>query len=175
MTNLKHKNVIQLERGAGDRLVPKDFGNIMTRRFLPVLSLTYISAVVGIAAERGSLRHFLFEDKSAYTMGLLVAAWVSVPAVIWMLLHESPIYKHMADVWYKIISALMILTLLASFILFPEAGVYGLRVYFAATIPIFLIMYVFFVKGGLPAFAAHPLTALGLTALIHGAVLNFIH
>jgi hypothetical protein len=108
-------------------------------------------------------------------MGLLVAGWVSIPAIIWIMLHEAPAYRHMAAIWYKIIAGLMILILVASFILFPEANLYGLRVYFAATIPVFLIMYIFFVKGGLPSFAAHPLTALGLTALIHGAFLNFLH
>lgn len=166
---------IELERGGPDRLVPKDFGDILTRRFLPVLSLTYVSVLVGIAAEKGSLIHFLFEEKSAYVMALMVAAWVSVPAIIWIIVNGSPIYGHLADVWYKIIAALMMMILISSFVLFPEAHVYGLRVYFAATLPVLLIMYIFFVKGGLPAFAAYPLTAMGLTALIHGAILNFIH
>lgn len=166
---------VELERGGPDRLVPKDFGEIITRRFLPVLSLTYVSVLVGIAAEKGSLIHYLFEDKSAYVMALMVAAWVSVPAVVWIIVNGNPVYSHLADIWYKIIAALMIMILVSSFILFPEAHVYGLRVYFAATLPVLLIMYVFFVKGGLPAFAAYPLTAMGLTALIHGAILNFIH
>ena len=65
----------------------------------------------------------------------------------------------------------MILVLMASFILFPEANVYGLRIYFAAAIPVFVIMYLFFVRGGLPSFAAYPLSALGLAALMHGAFL----
>ncbi len=173
--NNAQKKVVRLERHDKDRLVPKDFAEILTQRYFPVLSLTYVSAIVGIAAEKGNIFHFLFEDRSAYTMALLVAAWVSVPAVIWIMLHESPLYNRYANLWYKIISALMILILMVSFILFPEANVYGLRVYFAATIPVFLIMYVFFVKGGLPPFAAHPLTAIGLTALVHGAILNFTH
>jgi hypothetical protein len=167
------RKTIELKRGEPDRLVPKDFGEIMMHRFLPVLSLTYISALIGIAAERGSIRHYLLEDHLAYLMGLVVAAWVSVPAVIWIMLHGSMLYAHMADIWYKIIAGLMILVLMASFILFPEAGDYGLRTYFAATMPVFLIMYLFFVKGGLPSFAAHPLTALGLTALLHGAFVSF--
>src|SRR5688572_20123723 len=103
---MKHpqKKIIRLERVDSDRLVPKDFAEILTRRFLPVLSLTYLSALIGIAAEKGNLFHFLFEDKSAYTMALLVAAWVSVPAIIWIMLHENPLYNHMANLWYKIIS-----------------------------------------------------------------------
>ncbi len=169
------KKTITLERGAPDRLVPRDFGEILTRRFFPVLSLTYISALMGIAAEKGDFVHFIFEDKTAYSMALFVAAWVSVPAVIWIMLQGIPTYNHLADMWYKIISGLMILILMMSFILFPEADTYGLRIYFAATIPVFFIMYVFFVKGGLPALAAYPLTVLGITALVHGAVINFIN
>ena len=166
---------VELERGGPDRLIPKAFGEIITRRFLPVLSLTYVSVLVGIAAERGNLIHYLFENKTAYVMALIVAAWVAVPEVLWIIVNDNPVYSHLADTWYKIIAALMMMILISSFILFPEANVYGLRVYFAATLPILLIMYILFVKGGLPAFAAHPLTALGLTALVHGAILNFIH
>ena len=46
-------------------------------------------------------------------MGLVVAAWVSVPAVIWIILHESPLYTHVADIWYRLIAGLMILVLSA--------------------------------------------------------------
>lgn len=175
MTREKQRRVIEIERGAGDRLVPANLSDVVTRRFLPVLSLTYISVLVGIAAEKGAVFHFLFEEKSAYTMALMVAGWVSVPAIVWIMLNGSPFYAHIADLWYKIVSALMIMVLISSFVLFPEAEMYGLRVYFAATLPVLLIMYILFVKGGLPAFAAYPLTAMGLTALVHGAILNFIH
>ncbi len=175
MTREPQRRVVELKRGAPDRLVPTNFSEIVSRRFLPVLALTYVSALVGIAAEKGSLVHFIFEDKTAYTMALMVAAWVSVPAIVWIMLNGSPFYAHIADLWYKIISALMVMLLIASFVLFPEAEMYGLRVYFAATLPVLLIMYILFVKGGLPAFAAYPLTAIGLTALVHGAILNFIH
>lgn len=165
------KKVTYIERGAPTGLVPKGFGEIITRRFLPVLSLTYISAVIGIAAQRGDMWYYLFKHEQAYIMGLVVAAWVSVPAVIWIILHESPLYTHMADIWYRIIAGLMVMVLMASFILFPEANVYGLRIYFAAAIPVFLIMYLLFVRGGLPSFAAWPLSAFGLAALMHGAFL----
>jgi hypothetical protein len=171
MSRPAKKKIRYIERGASDRIVPKGFGEIIARRFLPVLSLTYISAVIGIAAQRGDLEYFLFRHEQAYIMGLVVAAWVSVPAVIWIILHESPLYTHIADIWYRLIAGLMTLVLMASFILFPEANVYGLRIYFAAAIPVFVIMYLFFVRGGLPSFAAYPLSALGLAALMHGAFL----
>lgn len=166
---------IELERGAPDRLLPRDFKEILTRRYFPVLSLTYVASVCGIAASEGHFVHYLFEVKTAYVMALFVAAWVSVPAVLWIVLKGSHLFNHVADDWYKITAALMTLTLMISYILLPEAEMFGLRVYFAATLPIFVVMYLFFVKGGLPAMAAHPLTALGLTFLLYGAVLGFLH
>ena len=166
---------IELERDAPDRLLPKDFTEILTRRCLPVLSLTYISSVIGIAAKKGDLLHYVFEDKSAYLMALFVPLWVAVPAVLWIILKGSHLFHAVAETWYKITAAIMSVTLLFSFILFPEANIFGLRFYFAATVPVFFVMYFFFVKGGLPAMAAHPLTALGLTFLLYGGVINFIH
>ncbi len=165
---------IRLERNAPDRLLPKDFKEILTRRYFPVLSLTYISSVVGIAAQKGDFLHYLFEDKSAYAMALFVPLWVSVPAVLWIVLKGSHLFYHVADIWYKITAVIMALTLLVSFILLPEANILGLRIYFVATIPVFFVMYFFFVKGGLPAIAAHPLSALGMSFLLYGGILNFL-
>lgn len=169
------KQKIELERGGKDRLIPKDFFKILTHRFFPVISLTYISSIVGIAAKKGSIVHFVFEDKLAHMMALLVMVWVSVPAIMWIILHSSPFFKNYADIWYKIIAAIMIVLLLMSYVLFPEINPYGLRIYFAASMPALLIMYLFFVKGGLPAFAAHPLNIAGLSFLIYGAIINFLY
>ena len=108
-------------------------------------------------------------------MALLVVLWVSFPAILWIFLQGSPGLRPVADLWYKIAAALMIALLAFSYVLFPEAQVWGLRIYFAASIPVFFIMYFLFVRSGLPAIAAHPLTALGLTMLLHGALLNFLH
>jgi len=166
---------VELERDAPDRLLPKDFREIMTRRYFPVLSLTYVASVTGIAAEKGHFIHYLFEDKTAYVMALLVALWVSIPAMLWIILKGSHLFHQVAEDWYKIVAGLMTLTLLMSYVLLPEAGMFGLRVYFAATIPVFFVMYFFFVKGGLPPMAAHPLTALGITFLFYGAVINFLY
>ncbi len=171
----EEKKTIFLERGAPDRLVPKDFADILTRRFLPVLSLSYIAAVAGIAGQKGDFFRYLFIDKSAYVMALFVMLWVSIPGILWIFIRNVPGLGHTADLWYKIVAALMIVVLAMSFILFPEAQIWGLRVYGAASIPVFFVMYLFFVKGGLPAAAAHPLTALGITMLVHGALLHFLH
>jgi hypothetical protein len=167
--------VIKLERDAPDRLVPKDFKDILYHRYFPVLSLTYIASVIGIAAKKGSIVHYVFEDKSAYVTALFVALWISVPAVLWIILHESPHFRHVADVWYKIVAAIMGGTLLMSFLLLPEANIYGLRICLVVTIPALFVLYYFFVRGGLPAMAAYPLSVLGLTFLLYGGVLNFLY
>lgn len=171
----KKQPVIKLERSGKDRLVPRDFFEILTQRYLPVVSLTYVSSVIGIAAQKGDLQHYIFDDRSAYALALLVALWVSIPAVLWIFIKASHMYNHVADDWYKISAALMFITLAISYVLFPEANVMGLRIYFVSTIPMLVIMYCFFVKGGLPAAAAHPLSALGLTFLFYGAAINLLH
>lgn len=158
-----------------DRLLPKDFWDILSRRYFPVLSLTYVSAVIGIAAKKGDFFYYLFFGKQAYVMALFVGLWVSVPAVLWIFLKNNPLFTHVADDWYKITAAIMTLTLVVSYMLFPEFNMFGLRIYFAATLPILFVLYVFFVKGGLPAVAAHPLTALGFTFLLYGAAINFLY
>ena len=171
----KDDPLIKFERGGMDRLAPKGFGEILTRRYLPVLSLTYISSVIGISGQKAHAIDYMLHDKTPYMMALFVALWVSIPAVLWIFIKGTHLYAEYADDWYKIIAGIMIVTLFLSYLLFPEVNVYGLRIYFAATIPMLVIMYFFFVKGGLPALAAHPLTALGLTFLVYGASIGFLY
>ncbi len=171
----KKRPNIELEHGAPDHLLPRDFFEILNQRYFPVLSLTYVSSVLGIAVEKGDTMQYLFYDKTAYVMALLVALWVSVPAVLWIILRGSHLFNHVADDWYKITAGIMTVTLLLSYMLFPEMNIYGMRTYFVSTIPILFVMYLFFVKGGLPPVAAYPLTALGFTFLVYGAALNFLY
>ena len=168
------KQVIRLERDGADYLVPKDFFDVLMHRLFPVLSLTYISIILAIAAEKKHFFYYLFEDNTAYIMGLFVVLWVSVPGVLWIFLKGNPLLSHTADVWYKILAIIMTLLIMFSFILFPEAHIFGLRIYFVSTVPLFVIMYFFFVKGGLPAFLSYPLNSIGFAALLYGAMINII-
>ncbi len=170
-----HGEVIKFKRGAKDILLLKDFFEILTRRYFPVLSLTYISSVVAIAAQRPDFLNYLAHNKTPYVMALFVALWVSIPAILWILMKGIHLCAPHADTWYKICSILMMMTLCISFILFPEADAYGLRLCLAATIPMLFIMYFFFVRGGLPGAAAHPLSALGLTFLIYGSLIGWVY
>ncbi len=168
----KKQYTIRIERDVEDHILPKGFFNILVNRFLPVISLTYIGSIIGVAGNRGDFIHYMFKDNTAYIMSLFVVIWVSVPAIIWMILYGNPLFKHVADIWYKILAALMVITIAVSYLLFPEGDIYGLRLYFVASIPVLLLTYILFVKGGLPSIAAYPLNALGVCAFLYGAVIN---
>lgn len=170
----KYNYTIRLERETEDHILPKEFYDVLVHRFLPVLSLTYVASILGIAANTGDFIEYLLYNRRAYMMGLFVVVWVSGPGIIWILLHESPLFRHVADLWYKILAAIMVMTITLSFLLFPEANIYGLRLYFVASIPVFILVYVLFVRGGLPPAASYPLNALGFCALIYGAAVNVI-
>ncbi len=170
----KEQHTIRLDRDEADHILPKDFYDILVHRFLPVISLTYVATIIGLSASNGDIIHYIFQERTAYVMSLFVVLWVSGPAIIWILLHESIMFRHVADLWYKILASLMVLTIALSFFLFPEGSVYGLRQYFVLSIPVFIIIYYFFVKGGLPPAAAYPLNALGFCTLLYGAAVNII-
>ncbi len=175
MAKKKYQHIIRLERDTEDYILPKDFYDILVNRFLPVISMTYIASIIGISLGKGDLIHYMFEERTAYVMALFVVLWVSGPAIIWILLNGSPFYKHSADIWYKILAGLMVMILLVSFFLFPEANIYGMRIYLGISVPVFVIIYWFFVKGGLPEIASYPLNALGFCALLYGAAVNFLY
>ncbi len=165
-----------LRRSSDPKFLPVDFWDTVLNRYFPVLSLTYLSSVLGIAlkespAGQGLLDHLL-GDPYPYDMALWVALWVSVPAVFWIILRRSIRYAHLANIWYKIIAGVMALTALLSLAIFPEwDAVQGVRVFLVATIPVFLIQYLFFVRGGLPPKLAWPLTVAGLVFMLYGALI----
>lgn len=159
---------IHIERGAPDRILPKHFVKVFSRRFFPVLALTYLATLVGMAFKKGNIEQYLLHDFTVYMMALISAAWVSIPALLWITLRGSHLYNHVANLWYIICAGLMMIILAISFLLFPEADMYGVRIYVAPTIPMMFVMYYFLVKQPLSAGIAHCLTAMGLTALLFG-------
>lgn len=166
--------IIRLDRDGGDHLLPKHFFDIIVHRFLPVISLTYIGSILSIAFNKGEFFRYVFFDNAAYVMALLVVLWVSGPAIIWIFLRGNPMLRHVADLWYKIIAGLMVMTIALSYFLFPEGTLYGLRIYFLLTTPILVLIYLLFVKGRLPSIASYPLNALGFCALLWGAIVNIV-
>ncbi len=170
----KKQHIIRLDRDTEDYILPKDFFDIFVRRFLPVISLTYLISIIGVAGSKGDFIYYIFKDQIAYVLSVFVVLWVSGPAIIWIVLNGSPLFKHVADLWYKILAFIMIVTISLSHFLFPEADIYGLKVYFVSSIPVFILIYIFFVKEWLPEFLSYPLNVLGFCALIYGAVISVI-
>lgn len=174
MSTKKPPHIIRLDRDTEDHILPKDFFDILVHRFFPVISMTYIGSIIGIALSKGNFIHYMFFDRTAYMMALFVVVWVSGPALTWIFLRGSPLFHHVADIWYKILAGLMVVTITLSFVLFPEGDMFGLRFYFVLSVPVFVLIYYFFVRGGLPPFAAYPLNALGVCLLLYGAAVNLI-
>jgi hypothetical protein len=166
--------MIKLHRGVPDRLLPKDFLSIVMHQYFPVLSLTYVTNVCAVVyAEQGSF-FGLVDYKFAYVSAFFVALWVSIPAFLWMVLKGSNRYPAYADVWYKILAVIMSFLLLFTLFLVPELNVLGLKSYTVASLPIFIVMYLFFVKGVLTPSTAHPLTFIGAVFMLYGCYLIFV-
>lgn len=165
-----------LRRRAEPKLLPVDFWDTLFNRYFPVVSLTYLSSVFGIAFKespggQGLVEH-IFGDPYPYDMALWVALWVSIPAVFWIFMRHSIRFAAYANIWYKVVAGTMALTALLSLLLFPEwDAVQGVRVFFVATIPVFMIQYLFFVRGGLPPKLAWPLTVAGLVFMLYGTLI----
>ncbi len=156
-----------------ERLLPREFVDILTRRYFPVLGMTYMASVIGIAArEHGTHRALetLIHQSGPYWLGLFVAAWVSIPAFVWIILKSSIAFFRQADVWYKSLAGLMAATAILGHFLFPEDFFQGLRVFFVASIPVFIVQYGLFVKGGMPWGFAWPLTLGAAGMALYGLI-----
>jgi hypothetical protein len=158
------------------KILPPDFFDILFKRYFPVAALTYIGTLLGIALRQTDsfkdLIDNIFFSPVAYDMSLIILCWTSLPAIFWIIIRSSLRYARTADIWYKGITGLMILTLMMSFVLFPEWD-FGnrFRMFFVATIPVFFVQYWFFIRGGLPSMAAWPLTAIGSSLMVYGLVI----
>ena len=173
-TKVKKEPRVHIERGAPDRILPKHFIRIISRRFFPVLSLTYVSSVIGMAFKKGNMERYLFEEHTVFTMALFAAGWVSIPAILWIILKGSHLFNHVANIWYWVAAFFMSLILFVSFLMFPEVDMYGARIYCVATIPMMFVMYFFLAKQPFTAGVAHFMSAVGIAALIYGAILRFL-
>lgn len=176
MEDLREQPVLKVKPEDGESFLPFNFYDAVAHRYFPVLSLTYIASVLGMALKMSGsdlgFFHYFFQTPDAYRLSYWVALWTSVPAVIWILMDSAFHIRQAAGIWYKASAGLMVLILLVSFVLFPlaETGT-GLRLFFVATVPIFFVQYYFFVKGGLPARAAWPLSVAGITLCVYGLIL----
>ena len=159
-----------------DPLYKLDFFDVLINRYLPILSITYISSVVGMALKKGGVVGFIsiFTTESIiYWLGLGVAAWVSVPAIIWILMRGICSLESFANNWYKSTTFLMVSVLLGSFLLFPpddqiQGFWFFLRLFIAAAIPIHIVQYIFFTRGGLPTEYSVGLSVAAISLAMYG-------
>lgn len=176
MEDLREQPIVRIKAEQGERFLPNDFYDVLAHRYFPVLSLTYIAAILGmaicLAGRDAGFVYYFFEDPYVYRMGYWVAAWVSIPSIVWILVRSTFHVGRAANLWYQVTAGLMILTVMFSFLLLETADLgINLRLFMVASTPIMVVQYYFFVKGGLPARAAWPLTVAGLTFLIYGLIL----
>lgn len=171
---MKGKHVIRLERDQPDHILPLDFYDILIERFIPILGLTYVVSVMGMAYDRGDFLFYGFLDKTAYIMSLFVLVWVSFPALIWIFMSGSIMFCHIAELWYKIISFMQIVLTTLVAVMFPEADAYGMKVFFFEIPVVFILMFFFMVRGRMPRAAAYAMSLAGLTLLFYGSMINFI-
>lgn len=155
------------------QLLPKDFFDILVNRYLPVVSLTYIGSLLAYAIKFGGMTGFLadlFTNKDVYWLSLYGAIWVTIPAIIWILMKGNSLLSSHADLWYKVTAGMMAATLILTLLMFPIEG--GLMAhaqsFIVAVLPIHVLMYFYFVKGGMPVMYGAPLSVIGAGFMIYG-------
>ena len=156
-----------------DRLLPKDFFDVLLNRYLPVVSLTFIGTVIAYALKNGGTERFItqfMQNKNIYWLALYGAIWVSIPAVIWLLMKSNSLLSNHADLWYKVTAGMMAATLLLSLILFPmESGLLAkAQNFIVAVLPVHVLMYIYFVQEGMPVMFGVPLSCAGVVLFCYG-------
>ena len=156
-----------------DQLLPKDFFDILLNRYLPIVSLTFTGTVIAYALKTNGMSAFfdtLLHDKNIYLLALYGAIWVSVPAVLWVLMKSNSLLTHHADLWYKVTAGMMAATLLLSLMLFPmESGLLAkAQNFIVAVLPVHILMYIYFVKDAMPPVFGVPLSCIGVGLFCFG-------
>lgn len=157
---------------------PKD-GDVIWRiwhafvhRLFPILSLIYIATVLGISLNRGT--HFLYGNSEAHVMGLLIVCWVAIAPLTWICMRSMiGAFRTYARHWYIAIAFSQGLIGILFYIMFPDGlggWLWGLQSFFVASIPIHLVIYIFFMMHAFPPAAAWPLTIAGLSYMLYGMV-----
>lgn len=155
------------------RVLPRGFIDAVINRYFPILSFTFIVVVFGVALKVGGtdfITYFL-KYKEAYQIAAAVCAWVSAPAVLWILLRINRPTAPFANLWYIVATCSMVFTLLLTLFLFPNVSDYYtqmVRLFIVAAIPLHVVQYVFLIKNRLPFKFAQGLNFVGLFLFVYG-------
>ncbi len=145
---------------------------MFVRRLLPVLSLCYFASVLGMSFSRGT--HFMF-DKPAHYMSLIIILWVSIAPVTWLFMRATlGTFRDYATTWYFWIAGSQAICGLLFHFLFPTSlgpWLWGLQSFFVASIPMHIVIYIFFMRRAMPVSAALPLNIIGFVFLLLGLLL----
>jgi hypothetical protein len=170
---------VRLNSLATTQLLPVGFIDAVLNRYLPVLSFTFFAVLAGVAMKIGGVSgflHYFLQYKEAYQISGAVCLWVSIPALLWILLRANRSTASFADMFYIIMTCMMVVTLLLTLFLFPDVSndyLRLVRLFIVAAIPIHVIQYVFLVRGGLPFSYAQMINIIGITMFVYGfAVLH---
>jgi hypothetical protein len=166
----------KIERGAEDRIFPKDFLKIVFGQFFPILSITYVLSLLGFALFLSGIRvetayHLVLHSHDIYLFALWNSLWVSVPGLIWILVRGCIRFPAYADLWYKITAGLMSLVLVVGIILFPEEST-KLSPFLIFALPVHIFMYLFLCCFRLNQYVAQPFQILAGGFLIYGFLIQ---
>jgi magnesium-transporting ATPase (P-type) len=165
---------IRLKHGQRDRILPRDFFKVLFGQYFPILSITYVASILGMAVYeggsfQGAFNQFM-EQTRIYNLALWISVWVSVPGMIWIFLKGSVRFPAYANAWYIVTAILMVVTLVMSLVLFPEKDG-GIRNFVFCALPIHIFMYLFLCKFKLSQWVAQPFQFIAAVLLIYGFLL----
>ena len=158
--------VMRHYRYAGRRLDTYHVGQVVVDRLLPLLSLTYIAAVLGLAfrEKTASVESFvsvLTQQQWIYGVALLFTFWVSIPCILWLSIRSTIRFPHLARAWYWMTALCLFIVLLFGWILMQEAKGW-INALAATVIPMHVICYILLCISPLPRLVAWPLLGMGV-------------
>ncbi len=159
----------KFERNPKDSKTMARIWSIFSARLFPVLSLSYVASVLGICLNNGT--HFL-TDGNAHFMALIITMWVGIAPFTWTCMRATiGEFEDQANTWYLWIAGLQGLCGLAFYFMFPTnlgPWLWGFQSFFVASIPIHIVVYIFFMARAMPSVMTWPLSLIGIIFMVYG-------
>lgn len=159
-------------RYAGRKLQSHHIWKVLMDRLFPLLSLTYIAAVIGLsfreATSSAGIFHVMTQQQWIYGVAFLFMLWVAVPCVLWISIRSSIRFPHLARSWYWMTAGFMLVSLLVGWILVPEVS-HWVSALAATVIPMHVVCYVLLCLSPLPRIMAWPIFGMGMGLGFYGS------